>query len=292
MKVELKKLLSILVGGIALGATAVASRIGVMEMSAMAFVALRLALALFLFVPALWILHVPLPRGAATWRDVAIVALTTTAPLVAFTYALNWISAGVLTDFLTLVPLFTGILAHRILAHEKLTPVKLAGLLTSFAGVVVILATRTSGLIGTSVSGVSTGHALALAGSVVAAYSGVHIRRTLVDVPTPALTAAQVAISLLLVGPLALLVGGPSLAGVSSKAWIAVGFTAAFGSFFAFWLLTRVAQVYGATPSAQPGYVMPLVSSALGAAMLGEQLSPALIAGGLLILLGLYLANR
>jgi drug/metabolite transporter (DMT)-like permease len=281
-----------LVSGAALGATAVASRIGVMEMPALAFVALRLAVAVVLFLPALWILGLRLPRDFSTWRDVGVVAITTTAPLIAFTYALYWISAGVLTVFLALIPMFTGILAHRILAHEKLTSAKLAGLATAFGGVTVILATRTSGLTGVAEAGVSTGHALALAGSVVAAYSGVHVRRTLVAVPAPVVTAGQTALSLMLVVPLALALGGPSLVRFSALAWAAVVFTAALGSFFASWALTRVAQQHGATASAQAVYVMPLVSSTMGAAMLGEQLGPALLLGGVLILLGLYLANR
>src|SRR5205823_1867797 len=67
---------------------------------------------------------------------------------------------------------------------------------------------------------------------------------------------------------------------VSIKAWAATAYTGIVGSFAAFWLMFTLIKKYGATASALPGYVMPVVSSILGAILLGEIINISLIAGG------------
>lgn len=282
----------ILLAGTAFGSSVVMTRFAVTEIPPIDLVAVRLATAAALFVPTLLILRLRLPGQPRVWADLAVVGATTAGPLVAFTFALQWISAGVLSVFLAFIPLFTAILAHRLVAGERLNRAKAAGLIIAFAGVLAILLTRTSGLGEIPSAGVTRGHLLALLGTVSSAYAGVHTRLHLRQIPSPVVTAGQLVTGFLFVLPLSLALGSFDPGLVEWRAWLAALYTGIVGSFLAFWAVVILAQRFGATASALPAYLLPLVSSALGAALLGEQITLAMMGGGALILLGLYLANR
>ncbi len=289
---DVRKSFWILLAGGAFGSSVVMTRFAVAEIPPIDLVAVRLATAAALFVPTLLILRLSLPRQPRAWADMAVVGATTAAPLVAFTFALQWISAGVLTVFLALIPLFTAILAHRFVAGERLDRGKAAGLVIAFAGVLAILLTRTSGLGASGTTGATRGHALALLGTISSAYAGVHTRLHLRHIPSPVATAGQLLTGFLFVLPLSLALGTFEPALVGWRTWLAALYTGIIGSFLAFWAVVILAQRFGATASALPAYLLPLVSTALGAALLGEQVTLAMVGGGGLILLGLYLANR
>lgn len=292
VRMDMRKSFWILLAGTAFGSSVVMTRFAVAEIPPIDLVAVRLAAAAALFVPTLLILRLSLPRQPRAWVDMAVVGATTAGPLVAFTFALQWISAGVLTVFLALIPLFTAILAHRLVAGERLDRGKAAGLVLAFAGVLTILLTRTSGLGASVTAGVTRGHVLALVGTISSAYAGVHTRLHLRQIPSPLVTAGQLLTGFLFVLPLSMALGTFDPAFVEWRTWLAALYTGVIGSFLAFWVVVILAQRYGATASSLPAYLLPIVSTALGAALLGEQIEVPMLGGGALILLGLYLANR
>lgn len=288
---DLRKPLWILLAGSAFGSSVVMTRFAVAEIPPIDLVAFRFGVAAALFLPTLRILRLSLPREPRVWADMAVVGATTVGPLVAFTFAVQWISSGVLTVFLALIPLFTSVLAHLLVAGERLSRGKSAGLVIAFLGVLVILLTRTSGL-GQTASGVTRGHLLALLGTLFSAYAGVHTRLHLRTIPSPVVTAGQLMTGFLLVLPLSLALGTYQPALVGRASWLAAAYSGVIGSFLAFWVVVILAQRFGATASSLPAYLLPIVSTALGAALLGEQVTLVMVAGGALILLGLYLTNR
>ena len=280
----------VLLAGLALGSTTVATRIGVQELHPLTLVALRVLVGVAAFAIVLGALRRPLPRGH--WRDLAVVGLANTAfPLVAFTIALQSISSGVLTIFLSLIPLFTALMAHVWLKGERLHGARLAGLLVALSGVVVLLATRTTGLNGGAPADLR-GHALALAGALTNAFGAVYVRRRLSDVDPLALTAGQMLLSLGLLAPAALALGSLDFSGVTWRGWGAVAYMALVGSFLGFYVIYTLIRRYGATTGALPGYVVPVVAFGLGPLLLGEVVGPALLAGVALTLAGVFIANR
>jgi drug/metabolite transporter (DMT)-like permease len=64
------------------------------------------------------------------------------------------------------------------------------------------------------------------------------------------------------------------------------------GSYLGFLLPFYMVRRYGATISGLPAYLMPPVSGTIGALFLGEVITHSLIAGAILIFIGLFPASQ
>ena len=279
----------VLVTGTALGSSVVMTRLGVHEIPPLPLVALRLSVATVAFLAVLVLLKRRFPRNRRTLLDIGLVGVTQGLPLLAFTIALQFISSGVLTMFLALIPLFTGLMAHVWLNQERLGFAKAGGLAVAFGGVLLWVATRTTALTAGASGADVRGYGLALAGALVIAASVVYTRRRLRHVDVVVLTAGQFLAACLVVVPIALLVGSVNLAAVS---WMALAYTGMVGSFSAFFLMFTLNRRYGATTSVSPTYPTPAVSAVLGAVLLGEVITPPFLAAAGMILAGVFLASR
>jgi len=89
---------------------------------------------------------------------------------------------------------------------------------------------------------------------------------------------------------LALPLGGPD-PGLTVTAVVAVVVLGVFGTGMTFFLNFRIIADEGATSAATVGYLLPVVSVALGAAVLGEELSARIVAGMVVVLVGVALAQ-
>lgn len=279
--------------GMALGGSVVMTRFGLREIPAFTLIALRLLLATAAFALALAVLRPPLPRGTRTLADIALIGLINTAlPLIAFTLALQYLSSGVLTLFIALVPMVTGLMAHVWLAQERLTAAKLGGLAIAFGGVVFLLLTGTNGLSATQSALDIRGPALCLIGVVLGSFAAVYTRRQLRHVHVVSLSAGQTGVAALVLAPLGLILSRPNLGSISGQGWLSVGYTGLIGSFFAFMLIFQLIRQFGATSSAVVTYLMPPVSGLLGALLLNEVVTLPLAVGAIVILLGVYVSER
>ena len=68
-------------------------------------------------------------------------------PYILSTIALQYASAGFIGLTTALIPLFTALLAHFALENERLSPMKVGGLVLGFAGVGALLGSGESGLV-------------------------------------------------------------------------------------------------------------------------------------------------
>ena len=92
--------------------------------------------------------------------------------------------------------------------------------------------------------------------------------------------------------PLSALLVGVDLRNVDGQGCFALGYAATAGTFLAFLLSFYNVKRFGATASAMPLYVMPVVSSLGGALILGEQITVGMAAGMGLIAMGIALINQ
>jgi drug/metabolite transporter (DMT)-like permease len=160
---------------------------------------------------------------------------------------------------------------------------------TAFAGVLLLILTRTSGLAGIATGFEIRGQLLALASALISAAGIVYARRALRQVNAVVVTAGQMFTGLLLTLPIALLLNDTDLSTLTWRAWFATFYAAMIGSYLGFLLLFYMVRRYGATVAALPAYLMPPVSATIGALLLGEVITPSLIGGAILILSGLFL---
>lgn len=281
----------VLLGGLVLGSSAVMMRFGLREISPLWLVALRLVVATLALGSILAALRRNLPRDGRAWLDIAIIGvLNTGAPLLAFTLALQGFSAGVLSIFITLVPLLTAVLAHLWLAGEKLNVTKLLGLLLALAGVGLLIVTRTNGLAGEALD--LRGLLLTFGGVVTASVGLVYARRRVKHLDVLVVTTGQTAVALVLAAPVALAFSPLDLAAIAWQGWVAVLYTGLFSSAAGFLIMFLLVQRFGATIASLPGYIMPVVATALGALFLGEVVTLPMVSAGVLVLGGVFLAGR
>lgn len=269
------------------------TRLGITEIPPLSLVELRLAVATLAFLVTLIAFKRKLPREPRTLMDIAVVGITNMGvPLMAFTIALKFISSAVLTVFITMIPLFTGLMAHVWLPQERLNRIKAAGMVLAFAGVIYLLITRTTGLAESAPQLDIRGQILGLGGAVVAAAAGVYTRLRLRRVDIVVVTAGQMAVGLLAVAPVALALSNLDLSAITWRGWVAVTYTGIVGSFVAFLLIFYMIQRFGATAGALPAFIMPAVAAVLGTFILGEVITVPLILGAGLILSGVFMATR
>jgi drug/metabolite transporter (DMT)-like permease len=229
-----------------------------------------------------------LPAGARLWGHLAVAAiLLNVAPFTLFAYGEQHVSSVLAGIWNATVPLFTLPVALLMLSDEHASPRRLVGLAIGFAGVLAVLGVW-RGLGATSVAG----NLLCLGAAASYGLGFPYARRYLAGRPEGpvALATAQLVCGTLELAILTLLFTGPPH-GVAAKHALAVLALGVFGTGITFMLNYSLIRDVGATVTATVAYVMPVVSTVLGVALLGEPLRWYEPIGALIIVLGAALAQ-
>jgi drug/metabolite transporter (DMT)-like permease len=229
-----------------------------------------------------------LPRDRAAWGHVVVAAFLCNAlPFAMFSIGQQTIDSGVAGVLNATTPLWSLLIGVVIGSERGLRPVRLAGLMLGFAGVVLIFAPwQTTGPVGWGALAIV---AAAASYAVGFAYMG----RNLVGkgIPTISLSAAQLIAATGLTA-LTLPAGGLTPIEISPKTLVVVMVLGIVATGATFHLTYRLIAAEGATNAATVGYLLPVVSVALGAVVLDEDLSLRIIAGMVVVLVGVGLTRR
>ncbi|ACZ87908.1 hypothetical protein Aros01_03023 [Streptosporangium roseum] len=228
-----------------------------------------------------------LPRDRGTWARLTVAAFFCNAlPFFLFSVGEQSVDSGVAGVLNATTPLWSLLLGLAVGTGRGLPPVRLAGLLLGFAGTLLIFAPWQERSL------VSWG-ALALLGasaSYAVAFAYMDRRLTGKGTAPLALSAAQLVAATGL-SSLALPAGGavaePTPLGVLALAVLGV-----FSTGFTFYLSYRLIADEGATSAATVGYLLPVVSVALGAIVLDEALSPRVLTGMVVVLAGVGMTRH
>jgi len=111
-------------------------------------------------------------------------------------------------------------------------------------------------------------------------------------ITSQALTTGQMLMAWLAVTPLTLVVEAPFRLPVEPLTWFALAWMGILGS--AIGLVVYFSMLYeiGPTRAAMTTYLLPLVGVALGIIFLGEQPDWRMLAGGLMVVAGVWWVNR
>ncbi|SIO21887.1 DMT family transporter [Agromyces cerinus] len=202
-----------------------------------------------------------------------------------FLYSALGLTGAVTASVISAINPATIALAAAIFLHERLRGVQVVGLVVAFLGVTVVL---TGGdLLAVLRQGFRIGDLLVV-GAVIVWSAYVIVSRRLATPPITA-TAVQAVIAVVTMLPLVAVVGialPTSAAGIAGLAYIVI-FPSMLG--YAFWNLGAAA-----VGPARAGIFLNLlpVFTVLIALVLGQSLEPVAMAGGALVLLGVYLTLR
>jgi drug/metabolite transporter (DMT)-like permease len=225
-----------------------------------------------------------LPRERATWGHLIVAALFCNAiPFALFAVGEQTVDSGIAGVLNATTPLWSLLIGMLLGTDRGLHPIRLTGLLLGFAGTLLIFAPWHH-------SGLLTWGALALLAAAASyAVAFAYMARKLTDKQAPmAMSAAQL---LMATGwtTLSLPVAGPLDADLT--ALLAVTTLGVLGTGVTFYLNYRLIADEGATSAATVGYLLPVVSVALGALLLDEQVGIRVLTGMAIVLTGVALTR-
>lgn len=283
----------ILLQGFLFGSTLVASRFGVGQFSPLTYIGLRMVLASLCHIAVIYVArHGRWPRGPGLWRSAALLGIFGTAiPMAAFVSSLQYQSAGLTSVLLTSGSAVTVLMAHFFLPDERLSPLKAAGVSLALAGAVLLIVLGESGLPGVGRAN-PLGYALVLAAVVSGSSMTIYARKYMRDYDYLDVASVRMFVAALALMPLSLLLVGLDLGNVDAWGYAALVYATLVGTFAGLMLAFYTVKRFGATASAMPLYVIPVVATLGGALLLGERITAGMLACMTLIALGIGLINR
>jgi len=263
-------------------------KIGVREIGPTSLVAFRVLFgALTAGVIALY-LKSEWPTDIKTLANFAIIGPTSLAiPIFLISWGEQTIDSAVASVLNATVPLFTIVISHYLLRDDKMTPQKVIGLLTGFAGIMILfskdlLASKHSNILGQL--------AVVLA-SLFYAGSAVFIRKVTAHVQGMARNALPLITATVFMWIIIPITGKPLLIPTLPITWVAVLWLGIFGSGFAMLMFYYLLHEIGPTRTSLVTYIFPVGGVILGVIFLGEPLSWQLLAGTALIIASLFVVN-
>ncbi|MFE6799701.1 DMT family transporter [Paenibacillus chitinolyticus] len=243
-----------------------------------------------IFIGGLILLIFALPRYRKlnmrhTWNIYLISALLNIILFFGFqTFGLNMMPAGLFSTIVFMQPVLLGIGAWLWLG-ESMTGFKIIGLILGFIGVAVISINDGSGNIS------SAGILLGLASTITWTFGTIYMKKTSTRVDAIWLTTLQ-----MIFGGIVLLVAGTTVENWTDIVWnqpfistltiIAIFCTAL--TWLVFFLLVRSGE---AGKIGSFNFLVPLIAIVISVLFLGETITPKMVVGLILIIIGVALVN-
>ncbi|MFC2025697.1 DMT family transporter [Chloroflexota bacterium] len=279
--------------GIMLGGTLIASRFSVSQFDPITYVGLRLTIAsvCFFMIYGFRIRAHSHLRGHNLWIHGFMLGVFGTAiPMVAMVSALQYQSSGVAALLITVNPALTVVMAHFVLADERLNFKKSAGVLLALSGAMLMVLRGETGLpeIGRANP---VGYGLILLALISWSGSTIYTRKYVRDKNSTDIMSVRMFIAAIVVMPISLVLVGLDFSQVNAQGFFALAYAALVGTFLGEWLNLYNIQQFGATTSAMTSYVLPIMASLGGVLLLGETITQGMLMGIILIFVGIYLIS-
>ncbi len=265
-------------------------KIGVETLPVFSLVAWRLVFGSAFLVRAVLVMRVPRPRDPRLVARLAFLAIVNIViPFALITWAERSIDSGLASILNATTPFFTLLLSVLALRAERMTGIRLVGLVVGFVGVIVI----SSGTLGQpGALGEVGGIVAVIAASAAYATGNVFFARQVRGRMDPTATAlGQVGIALPIVVVIAFVVDGGVTVPAVPQALFAVAWLGIVGSGFAYLFFFRLLAVWSPTRVSLVTYLMQVVAVALGVIVLGEALTLEFLAGAILVIGGIAMVN-
>jgi drug/metabolite transporter (DMT)-like permease len=269
----------------------VIARIALREIPPLLAASLRAMLAGALLLPLYWWKGRQRDRERWTSREMPMLlllgAVGVSGNQLFFLSGLDRTSTGHASVLIGLTPLMV-LLISAAMGQELLTARRMLGMTIAIAGIGVLQLSRGGG-----------GHATLLGDALILAAGGTFAAFTVIG---KKLTTRHGGLT---VNTFAYLGGGAlllpvvawyweqfSFSGVSAPAWLSLLYMAVFPSALCYLIFYYALTYIPASRVSSFGYLQPLMATALGVMFLGDVISSPLVAGGSLVLTGVYLTER
>jgi drug/metabolite transporter (DMT)-like permease len=283
----------ILALGLFFGTSIVVSRFSVGQFKPITYIGLRLTLASlgFIIVFSLRIGKRDWPQGREIWRKSFLLGILGTAiPMTGIVTSLQYLSSGLTSILITINPAITVLMAHFFLDDEHLTRRKAGGVLLAISGGVLLVFLGESGL--PDVGKVNPlGYTFALGGMLAGSTMTIYARKYMSGFDAIEVTGIRMFAGAFILVPISLFFEGFDLSQVNYQGVAALVYAAIIGTFLGFLLSFYNIQRFGATAAVMTAYVIPVIAGLVGFLFLGETITFGMVAGILLIMIGVWVIN-
>ncbi len=229
-----------------------------------------------------------LPQTTAFWKLTVFIGLTHMALPYSLVYlGEQRISSTLAAILYAMLPVFVAISA-RVGLGDPLTVRKVVGIFVGMGGVVVIF---TDSLRVAVDSAAPIGVAMLLGSIIFTAVSSVVVKRYLVNYDPLDSLAGAFSVAAIAQVIVAAIVEGENPMGYSPVTWGTILYLGLVGSVLAFGLYFWVIKLIDVTLVAYQTFIIPVLAMGWGWLLLRETLSLYVLAGGVLILLGIAIAT-
>lgn len=266
------------------GASFLFMRIAAPELGAAPLVALRVGVAAAFLLPILLMRQGVAPLRAHPFRLFVLGIINSAIPFFLFGYAASQVPAAYSSILNATAPLW-GALVAAVWLNDRLTPTAVWGLVLGFAGVVILVAGRTSLTF--------SGEMLAIAaclGATLCYGVGVNMVKRFAGGANPlAIATGTLIAATIFLAPFA--VARWPADPVSTSAWLAVLALGVLCTGVAYIFYFRLIGALGPARAITVTYLIPVFGMIWGWLFLSEAITLAMVAGTVIILLGVALTT-
>ncbi|NML29741.1 DMT family transporter [Paraburkholderia antibiotica] len=289
-----KNLLQLLILAALWGASFLFIRVGVTDFGVAPLMALRVGIGA-LFLAIVLIARRPLQQSATLLRTravplLAVGILNSAAPFCLFAYAELTLSAGATSVINASAPLW-GALVGFLWLRDKLSALRTLGLAVGFLGVLMLVWDQIAAPAGSSATPltVALAAAAALGATLLYGIAANYTKRYLTGVDALTVATGTMIGATIVLLPLAVIYW--PTAPISLHAWGAVIALGVACTGVAYMLFFHLIAVAGPARAIAVTFVIPIFGILWGALFLGEAVSPGMLEGCVVILLGTALAT-
>lgn len=264
------------------GTTWIFIKIGLADLPPFGFAACRFVLAALVIAPIIKIFKIPFIKTGKQWRLIILTGI--------LQFAINYstvfwsevyVSSGLAAVLQATIPVFGLVLAWIFLPDEKISLLKVLGVLTGIAGVTLIFLEQLA--IDNRMA--LTASAAIVVGAYAAAQASILIKAKAADIHPLSLLLGQIICALpFLIGWSLVSEGSPLDYHWTKSAIVCLIYLSIFGTIAAFWLYYWLLGRIESTKAMMISLVTPLVAVVVGSLVLDEQFPARTLFGGMLIL--------
>jgi drug/metabolite transporter (DMT)-like permease len=200
----------------------------------------------------------------------------------------QFVDSGIASIINSAMPLFTIIIAPLMIKEERITLAKIAGLLTGFTGVIILMLPNIQEGWDKGLSGM----AACLLSTIFYAFAAVYARKKSGGLPPQLQAFLQLSIGSAFIWIAVFTIDGKPVLPSQPLTWLALLWLGMLGSCLAYILYFYLLHRIGPTRTSTTTYISPLVGVLLGIIFLGEHLYWQTFLGAALILSGIFIVNQ
>ena len=266
------------------GASFLFMRIASPEFGPVVLMQLRVTIAALFLLP-IFLLRSDISELVTHWKEVAVLGTVNSAiPFCLLAYSTLYVTGGFSAILNATAPLWTAIIAWLWLS-ERLDSSRVAGLLTGFAGVIILVWNKVS----LDFDGVTLAILAAIVASLFYGIGATYTRKYVQGIGSLAIaTGSQAAAAVVLLpGSVMLWPDGP----VSMQAWVSLVVMAIASTGIAYILYFRLIANVGPSKAITVTYLAPAFAVLWGAIFIDERLTTTMVVGCAIIFVGTAIAT-